>query len=74
MGIVVPGASWRELFRGKPPTKEKKAEQKKGDISNEVRKGTFLKSFDTFRLSVLTLLSTRVTLPAYTLFFPVLHI
>jgi hypothetical protein len=27
-----------------------------------------------FRLSVLTLLSTRVTLTAYTLFFPVLHI
>jgi hypothetical protein len=44
--IVVPGASWRELFRGKPPRKEKEAEQKKGDISNEVRKGTFLKSFD----------------------------
>ena len=30
MGIVVPGASWRELFRGKPPRKEKQAEQKKG--------------------------------------------
>jgi hypothetical protein len=42
MGIVVPGASWRELFRGKPPRKEKEAEQKKGDIFNEVRKGTFL--------------------------------
>jgi hypothetical protein len=27
-----------------------------------------------FRLSVLTPLSTRVTLPAYTLSFPVLHI
>jgi hypothetical protein len=46
MGIVVPGVSWCELFRGKPPRKEKEAERKKGDISNEVRKGTFLKSFD----------------------------
>jgi hypothetical protein len=44
--IVVPGASWRELFRGKPLRKEKEAEQKKGDVFNEVRKGTFLKSFD----------------------------
>jgi hypothetical protein len=48
MGIVVPGASWRELLRGKPLRKEKETEQKKGDISNEVRKGTFLKSFDSF--------------------------
>jgi len=47
MGIVVPEASWRELFRGKPPRKEKEAEQKKGDIFSEVRKGAFLKSFDT---------------------------
>jgi hypothetical protein len=30
MGIVVPGASGRELFRGKPPRKEKEAELKKG--------------------------------------------
>jgi hypothetical protein len=30
MGIVVPGASGRELFRGKTPRKEKEAEQKKG--------------------------------------------
>ena len=30
MGIVVPGASGRELFRGKAPRKEKEAEQKKG--------------------------------------------
>jgi hypothetical protein len=43
MGIVVPGASWRELFRGKPPGREKEAEQKKADIFNEVRKGTFLR-------------------------------
>jgi hypothetical protein len=47
MGIVVPGACGRELFRRKPPRKEKEAEHKKGDIFNEVRKGTFLKSFDT---------------------------
>jgi hypothetical protein len=36
MGIVVPGASWCELFRGKPPRKEKEAERKKGDISKEL--------------------------------------
>jgi hypothetical protein len=36
MGIVVPGASWRELFRGKPLRKEKEAEQKEGDISKEL--------------------------------------
>jgi hypothetical protein len=54
MGIVVPGASWRELFRGKLPRKEKEAEQKKGDIFNEVRKGTFLKSFDNSLLHSLT--------------------
>jgi hypothetical protein len=46
MGIVVPGASWHELLRGKPPRKEKEAEHKKGDISNELRRGTFLTSFD----------------------------
>jgi hypothetical protein len=34
MGIVVPGASWRELFGGKPSRKEKEAAHKK--------KGTFL--------------------------------
>ncbi len=52
MGIVVPGTSWCELFRGKPPRKEKEAEHKKGDISNEVRKGTFLKSFDIQMLEI----------------------
>jgi hypothetical protein len=30
MGIVVPGASGRELFREKTPRNEKEAEQKKG--------------------------------------------
>jgi hypothetical protein len=37
MGIVVPGASWRELFRGNHPGKKKRQNRKKG---------TFLKSFD----------------------------
>ena len=46
MGIVVPGASWHEIFRGNHQERNKEAENKKGDISNEVMKGTFLKSFD----------------------------
>jgi hypothetical protein len=30
MGIVVPGASWRELFRGNYPGKKKRQKRKKG--------------------------------------------
>jgi hypothetical protein len=47
MVIVVPGAPGRELLPGNLLRKEKEAEHKKGDIFNEIRKGTFLKSFDT---------------------------
>ncbi len=44
-GNVVPGASGCELFRGKPPRKEKR---------QNTRKGTFLKSFDKIRSAPLT--------------------
>jgi hypothetical protein len=36
MGIVVPESPRREIFRGKPPRKNKEAENKKGDISKEL--------------------------------------
>jgi hypothetical protein len=54
MGIVVPGACQREIFRGKPQGKKKRRGNRtqKGDISNGVRKGTFLTGFDSENLEV----------------------
>jgi hypothetical protein len=60
MGTVVPGASWREIFRGKPSGKKKRGTTQKGDISNGVRKGTFLKSFDTASSALDTLSTSDV--------------
>jgi hypothetical protein len=43
-------ASWREIFSRKAKSSHRKEkEHKKGDISNGVRKGTFLNGFDTNR-------------------------
>jgi hypothetical protein len=47
-GIVVPGSFWRKIFPEKPKERHKRGRTQKGDISNEVRKGTFLKSFDKY--------------------------
>ncbi len=58
MGIVVPGASWRDLFRGKPLRKEKTQNTKR---ANEVRTGTFLKSFGTLLLIPLPAAQPLVT-------------
>jgi hypothetical protein len=36
MGIVVPGTSWRELFRGKTTQERKRGRTEKRDISKEL--------------------------------------
>jgi hypothetical protein len=43
----------RATLRARPTTKKRsKNEKQKGDTSNEVRKGTFLKRFDTWRVEI----------------------
>src|SRR5262249_6838300 len=44
------GLASEKFFKSNSRKKQKRYKTKKGDISNEVRKGTFLTSFDTFRL------------------------
>src|ERR1700692_869749 len=48
---ATPSGLRRAALRARPTTKNK---NQKGDTSNEVTKGTFLKSFDTPFLTVLT--------------------
>src|SRR4029077_17297632 len=64
-------ARWESSFQEPPGAnffeenhlrKEKEAQHKKGDIFNEVRKGTFLKSFDTPVSKSLTRAELQVTL------------
>src|SRR5204863_7841536 len=49
----------RATLRARPTTnKRRRTKNEKGDISNEVRKGTFLKSFDTSTTTSLTIVIT----------------
>ena len=45
------GLASEKFFKSSSRKKQKEVQNKKGDISNEVRKGTFLKSFDKWSTS-----------------------
>ncbi|HKT13405.1 MAG TPA: hypothetical protein VJW77_16420, partial [Terriglobia bacterium] len=56
------GPGPQENPKPEKPKKQKKQEPPKGDTSNELTKGTFLKSFDNLSPSALTNVRMRRTL------------